>query len=367
MDGVNEDTLRLATCVSAFPFYNFRYLKLLSEFSRRFLVYCFAGSKLKGSPQMQGAKVDVRYVLPFTLPRRIMYHLGPYLSQPWISLVEHDVVWLFDTASPIQPLLFSRPVVLDVDDPLLVLPLGETRAPRLARLREYAILRNRKVSKIVVPTEIIWRKFVELGIEEEKIELIPNGVDTSLFKPSPLPEEPVVLYYGTFQTHRAILLLEVIKHLSKMSDKVRFLLIGDIPRWFKNRLNEFNFGNRVEMPGFVNHDELPIWIAEAKVCLLPQDRSLGGRLSFKLLEYMACGRPVVATAVDESFPVRESGAGIITPIDPQAMAEAILTLLNDRKLATKMGMKGVEYARRFDWNMMVKKYIELFQKVANQA
>lgn len=91
--------------------------------------------------------------------------------------------------------------------------------------------------------------------------------------------------------------------------------------------------------------------------------SLGGRFPSKLLEYMASGRPIVATDVDESWPIRESGAGIITPIDPKIFAENIIKLLEDRKLAEELTKKGVEYARRFSWDRMVKKYVNLFMKI----
>ncbi len=48
---------------------------------------------------------------------------------------------------------------------------------------------------------------------------------------------------------------------------------------------------------------------------------------------MAAGRPVVATDVDESFPIKESGAGIITPINAKAMDEAVIRLLEDEELS----------------------------------
>ncbi|MEM2652558.1 MAG: hypothetical protein QXU87_10870 [Candidatus Caldarchaeum sp.] len=69
-------TLRLATAVSAYPFYNFRYLELLQEFSKRFVVYCFAGSRLKSSSVVPEKPAYVRHVLPFTLPRRVSIKLG---------------------------------------------------------------------------------------------------------------------------------------------------------------------------------------------------------------------------------------------------------------------------------------------------
>jgi glycosyltransferase involved in cell wall biosynthesis len=120
------------------------------------------------------------------------------------------------------------------------------------------------------------------------------------------------------------------------------------------------------MPGSVEHDRLPQFLQKARVCILPQDRSLGGRLSFKLLEYMASGRPVVATNVDESFPLKESGAGIVTDIDAEAMAEAIIRLLDDDRLAERLVNNGVKYAQEYDWNKMVEDYVKLFHQVCTE-
>jgi glycosyltransferase involved in cell wall biosynthesis len=294
-----------------------------------------------------------------------VYYVSPYFAQITLNIVGSDVVWLFDTATPIHPLFVRAPIVLDTDDPKVVLPKGElSRIPKLSLVNELRLLKNRKIRKIVVPTEMIRRKFIALGLEKDKVTVIPNGVDTSLFYPTPLPEEPVVLYYGTFQPHRARLLLEVIEVLAQKRRDTRFLLIGDIPSPMRSRLLRIA-GNRVEMPGFVEHDMLPQFLQKARVCILPQDRSLGGRLSFKLLEYMACGRPVVGTNVDESFPLKESGAGIVTEINAEAMAEAVIRLFDDDRLAEELARKGVEYARKYDWNKMVEDYVELFHQVYN--
>jgi glycosyltransferase involved in cell wall biosynthesis len=294
-----------------------------------------------------------------------VYYVSPYFAQITLNIVGSDVVWLFDTATPIHPLFVRAPIVLDTDDPKVVLPKGElSRIPKLSLVNELRLLKNRKIRKIVVPTEMIRRKFIALGLEKDKVTVIPNGVDTSLFYPTPLPEEPVVLYYGTFQPHRARLLLEVIEVLAQKRRDTRFLLIGDIPSPMRSRLLRIA-GNRVEMPGYVEHNMLPQFLQKAKVCILPQDRSLGGRLSFKLLEYMACGRPVVGTNVDESFPLKESGAGIVTEINAEAMAEAVIRLLDDDRLAEELARKGVEHTRKYDWNKMVEDYVELFHQVYN--
>jgi glycosyltransferase involved in cell wall biosynthesis len=56
---------------------------------------------------------------------------------------------------------------------------------------------------------------------------------------------------------------------------------------------------------------------------------------------MTSGRPVVATNVDESFPLKEFGAGVVTEIDAEAMAEAVIRLLDDDRLAEELARKGV--------------------------
>jgi glycosyltransferase involved in cell wall biosynthesis len=352
--------LRLAASVSTWPFYNFRYRKLLYELAKRFYLYVFAGSTLPGG---ESDVLEPIRVLPLTLPRRIRYRISPVFAEFALSVVNVDVVWLFDIANPLSLIAIRAPIVLEAEDPKFGFQMrGLSRIRSLYKLK---LSKNRKIRRIVVPTEMIRRKFIALGLEEDKVTVIPYGVDTSLFYPTALPKESVVLYYGTFQPHRARLLLEVINAVARRRQNVKFLLIGDIPSPVRDRLLRIA-GNRVEMPGFVEHDRLPQLLRKARVCILPQDRSLGGRLSFKLLEYMASGRPVVATNVDESFPLRESGAGIVTEIDAEAMAEAIIRLLDDDRFAEELARKGVEYARKYDWNRMVEDYLRLFYQVLDE-
>ncbi|BAJ50132.1 conserved hypothetical protein [Candidatus Caldarchaeum subterraneum] len=286
------------------------------------------------------------------------------MTQAFINLAGADVVWLFDTATALAPNFLHSPVVLDVDDPKVVLPVDElAKQSKLSLVNEMRMLMDKRVRKIVVTTEIIRRKFVKLGVDEEKIEVIPNGVDSELFKPSPLPDEPVVLYYGTFQPHRANLLIKVVEKITSIRSDVRFLLIGDVPKPMVDTLRRMA-GEKVELPGFIPRDKLPPFIQRSKICIFTQDRSLGGRHPAKLLDYMASGRPVVTTNVDESFPIRESGAGLITPVDADKMAEAVVKLLDDDALARQMAARGVQYAKRFDWRNMVNKYITLIKQVA---
>lgn len=354
--------LRLVTAVSSYPFYNFRYLKLLSEFSRYFSVYVFANSRSKKTEIYNESEAyRVYYLSPSITPKRISHYYGGMISQFFINLVKPDVVWIFDITALTPPIRINKPIVLDIDDPVF------KYESKLSQIRDLCILRNKNVKRIIVTTHIIKNKFFkQYGILTEKIEIIPYGIDLRLFRPTKIPDENIVLYYGTLAPHRSNFLSKVIVETLARRRDVRFIILGDIPVWFREYLRRKNLTENVVMPGYVEHDKLPDYIKKARVCIFTQDISLGGRLSFKLLEYMASGRPIVATDVDESWPVKESGAGIISPIDPKIFAEKIIQLLEDDKLAEELAEKGVRYARRFSWDDMVRKYLKLFIEILKE-
>jgi glycosyltransferase involved in cell wall biosynthesis len=64
---------------------------------------------------------------------------------------------------------------------------------------------------------------------------------------------------------------------------------------------------------------------------------------------------------------KESGAGLITEIEPESFADAVIRLLEDDALANHLAWKGVEYAQKYDWNKMVEDYIKLLQQVCNES
>ncbi|RLG03417.1 MAG: hypothetical protein DRN54_02890 [Thaumarchaeota archaeon] len=346
--------IRVSSTVSAYPFYNYRYVRLLRELASRFRIRIFAASKLPSNFLRAHENFQVIYVFPFVLPRNIRYRIGPYISQIYSMAYQSDIILLFEKVT--EPLLlFSRtPIILDMDDPDF---------KKLARSGAYKVLNSDKIRKIVIPSELAKKRLISLGVAREKLEVIPNGVDLKLFRPQPLPSEEIVLYYGTLTPNRAKLLLESIRIVCRARPTSNFLVIGEVPRPFIETLKSLRLLNRVKLTGFVPHDSLPSYLARARVCIFPQENSLGGRLPMKLLDYMASGRPIVATDVDESWPVKEAGSGIITPPDPSTFAEAILKLLEDEQLSLKLVQNGIKYVRNFSWEKIAAKYAKLIEEV----
>jgi glycosyltransferase involved in cell wall biosynthesis len=211
---------------------------------------------------------------------------------------------------------------------------------------------------------MIKERFIKFyRLPKEKIVVIPSGVDLERFKPTPLPNEKIVLYYGTLAPHRSVFLLKIIEEVCNQDKEVKFIILGDAPRFFTEYILRNSLVDRVLMPGYVNHEDLPSWLQMARVCLFPQDISLGGRFSVKLFEYMAAGRPIVATDVDESWPIREAGSGLVVPTDPKSYSSAVIELLNDDELAKNLASRGVEYSRNYDWSLQISKYCNLIEEL----
>ncbi|MDJ0273766.1 MAG: glycosyltransferase family 4 protein [Aigarchaeota archaeon] len=350
--GVRGGNIVVSTLLSHFPIGNVRYAELMERLIGRLNLRIWATTG-SGYPEIEGVRRYARVLLP------VRARLGrPYATKflgPLAALLTRtdraDVYWLFDTAFPllVYRLLGEKPFVLDADDPDFSQP-------------PHPLLYDRRVVKVIVHTEMIKKKFIELyGLDARMLEVIPDGVDLRSFTPTPIPDSRTVVYVGTLAPHRSEFLSQVIREVNHRDKTVRFIIIGDpTPRFIKSIEACLD---SVELAGYVSHDRVPVYIKKGAVGILPQSVSLGGRVSFKLLEYMACGRPIVATDVDESFLVKESGAGIITPVDPEAFAEAILKLLDDRKLSQELASRGVAFARNYSWDRIAERYIDIFQEV----
>mgnify|MGYP005635427079 CR=1 FL=1 len=353
--------LKLATISSRYPFKNIRYRKLLDGISKKLRVYVFVGRVyLKGRENITFRL----YSLPsINIPSKLLYVSWACAAPAFFDLVDPDLLWIFEVPILPIPRLANRPTVIDIDDPSLSYP--RSMWEKMVNLWYIKLLKNKSVAAIVVPTYQIKEKLIEFyDLPEEKVTIIPNGVDISLFRPTPLPEDPVVLYYGSFPEYRAKFLAKVLEKVAERRRDVKFILIGDVPKWFRDFIVERGLRDRVETPGFIEHDRLPRWIRRARVTIFPQERSLSRGSSLKLLEYMASRRPIVATDVDESWPVKDARSGIITRVDAGEFSEAILRLLDDDRLAEKLASEGVKYAERFKWESIIKEYIKLLRNLA---
>ena len=196
----------------------------------------------------------------------------------------------------------------------------------------------------------------ELRPTGARVELVPHGVDLSRFDPAPVPEtEPLrLLAVGRLIPKKGFeVLLEAIADLS---GPVRLRIVGEGP--LRERLEaavaEAGLASNVTLGGAATHRELPGAYAEAHAVVVPSVEDADGDrdgLPNVVLEAMASGRPVIASAI-AAIPsaIRDGATGLLVPAgDPLALRAALERLRDDPRLRARMGNAGRALVeRRFD-------------------
>jgi len=193
------------------------------------------------------------------------------------------------------------------------------------------------------------------GVPARKIVFFPDYIDTSLLQPGPRvgpfrnrhklgESEFVVMYSGGIAQKQG---LETLVEAAGHAPRLRFFIIGEGP-------TKSDLEKKVQTAGLANVTMLPLQpkatlgqqLSAADVLVLTQKRTITDAVfPSKLLAYMACGRPVVVAAADNSETarfVRRHDVGIVVPPeDPAALAAALTTLAENPDRAAQLGRKGL--------------------------
>ena len=273
-----------------------------------------------------------------------------------------DALLWFDSPGQIAPLpcasLARCPYVLFVNG----LPSEELRGfwrwPPLQALLMSALKHAaRRASSVVsVCQEILVWMQAAWAVPLGRCHVIRNGVDPLQFHPADAREArrrlgldetaPYIGFIGGFfPWHGLETLINAVPFVLRAQPNARFLLIGDgqTRQWLEAKVFDLGIQHAVTFPGRVGFQEVPQWISVCDVCVvLHRPTRLYPGDSMKLWEYLACARPVVATAgPGYGDTVEAVGGGVSAkPDDPEHLAQQLVSLLRDPEMRTKMGERG---------------------------
>ncbi len=218
------------------------------------------------------------------------------------------------------------------------------------------------------------RAFFNRYFPRYPLRVIPNGVDTSVYRPGLSPirhlrdDSVNVLFVGRLEKRKGLRdLLRGFEFMHARVPKSRLIVVGDGP--LRGQVESFISSHRlsdVVLAGFVPDSVLPRYYDSADIFCAPAT----GAESFGivLLEAMASGLPIVATEVPGYMSVLEPGRDSTT-VRPKGWTElgAALTILaRDPELRRRMGAYGYEKAQRYSWAFVATQVIEVYQE-ARQA
>lgn len=232
-----------------------------------------------------------------------------------------------------------------------------------------------------------------------------NGVNVDDFQPVPdqdMRHDEVlpILFVGRVSPEKGIhTLIEAFAQIESRVEQARLIIVGgrstlredfivsissdplvkalarfyngsissDYQQYLDNLVNRLNLSNKVRFIGRLPHNKLLDWYKSASVVVNP---SLSESFGISVVEGMACGIPVVGTRVGgmrETILHDETGL-LVEPEQPDLLAEAIMSLLNDPKTARQMGAKGRNRAiEHFSWRARVDRLLSAYQMVLDRS
>jgi len=227
----------------------------------------------------------------------------------------------------------------------------------------------RRADVIVTISEFSKKEIIKyLSIPEEKIKVLPLGVDFNRFHTGysekekgnvvqkyGLPEN-YLLYLGTIEPRKNLeRLIRAYAHACEKKNDMPALILAGRKGWLYedifNTVEKLNLTAKVKFLGYVDSEDAPVLISAAQVFLFP---SVYEGFGLPVLEAMACGVPVITSDVASLPEVAGEAAILVNPMDIMNMTDEILRVVEDEGLQKEMIEKGLVQAGKFSWEKTAK-------------
>jgi len=239
-----------------------------------------------------------------------------------------------------------------------------------------------KASSITVDAECLKEIWVNLGVPETKIEVIPFGVDTNLFNPNvdgrsirqqlKIEKEDIVaistraLYNDSHYNSQC--LLKAIPSVLRNHENVKFIIKGSGPleRYLRNLVKKLGVSEYVRFVGLVPHAEMAKYLAAADIYV---STCLVDTTSVSLLEAMACQlAPIVTDIPGNREWIKDGVNGFLYPPKNNSMlAEKIIHIVENPKLRRTFGRRCVRIIeKRAAWENCVSRMQAIYEKLAKR-
>lgn len=257
---------------------------------------------------------------------------------------------------------FSKPVVVTARGADVNL-IANYRLPR--RQIQHAA---EGAAGIVSVSRALKDRLMGLGVPEAKIIVLRNGVDLTRFAPTDgqVIRSRLGITGSTWLSVGHLIERKghhlVIEALQAVPD-VRLLVIGDGPLegGLRRQADRLGVAGRVDFLGHVDHDQLPAYYAAADALVLPSGSE---GMPNVVLEAMACGTPVIATAVG-GIPeiICEPEAGELMSERSAAAVVRAWAVLQQRRANGRIGESTRAHAQQFSWSETTQGQLALFRRI----
>lgn len=308
------------------------------------------------------------------IPFPCIAHLGLFLYTPsinaWLetNLKEYDIIHIHNFRSyqnnqiHSYAVKFRIPYILQAHGS--VIPFSEKQ--NLKKL--YDIVWGKKIlrdaTQVIALTGTESAQYQRMGVPQNKIVIIPNGIDLKSFEN--LPEYgkfrrshgiqndcKVILFVGRLHKTKGLdLLIDAFSEIIKDNIDACLIIIGPDDGYLgqlTGKIKKLNLQKKVRLSGFVSPAEKIEALIDADVFVTP---SFSG-FPVTFLEACACGKPIVTTINGDELDWVDGQVGYATKYDSHALKAAIVDILTDEEIQKKFAENGKNLVRsRFTWEIV---------------
>ena len=366
----------LQTPVRFYPFtggvenYVYYSTKEMVKLGHHVTVICANEPHLKKEDIIEGIKVkrlsyfgkiantNITLGLPFALLNENFEIIHTHIPTPW------SADW-----SKIISKHKKKPLIITYHNDII----GEGITSHIANFYNSTALKSllNNADKIIITQHNYLYSSPYLEKYEDKIAVIPNGVDIEKFKPLEVKKERNMIFFlsllDEFHKYKGLdYLLKALKIVKDEISDVKLVIGGKgaLMDYYMEMADNMGLKDNVEFHGFIPDEKIVEYYCRSSVFVLPSISAKQEGFGIVALEALACGTPVISTEiVGVAADVKNSGSGIIVPPqDIDNLVKAIIKILNDEKSHT-MGLKGRELVKnKYTWSRVAKMTENIYQE-----
>ena len=312
-----------------------------------------------------------RDCMELTLQWRLNRTVKKVLAKEHFDLVFHRAS-IYDFVGARLAKMTTTPVVAHLDAPFAI-----ERAfhgfGHFAALHKHCMRQLGQSVRLVLTVSVASKDYyVKLGIPEEKILVMPNGISSELLKvgmeltkarpPFSDPRVCTIGFVGSLSRwHRVDLLLEALRELGAPQDprwQVKIVGFGEEYHKLRALAREYRLEKCIAWLGALPHEQAFREIAKFDIAILPHTLSTGAPL--KLFEYAALARPMIAPDLPNLRALfSEEEMYFVEPENPKAIAKAIEELADDPERARRIGLKAQDrVVSEYTWEKILGRVLE---------
>ena len=243
-------------------------------------------------------------------------------------------------------------------------PLGRFIEGRILKMANHVLAINKRLAEYAKKMgSEVEPEIITAGIDRERFNQDVDGA--SVRRELKIHDDDLVLFFmGWLYDFSG--LREVVQIIKNTESKMKLVVLGRGELYDEiKEIAEYAPNKGIILIDWVRYDEVPKYVAAADICILPShlNETMRDIVPIKLYEYLACGKPVIATRLPGVMKEFGAKSGIMYVERPIDVVRQASTICSDRKKYEALQNSALEYTKDLDWSIITDRFYEAMRNL----